>query len=424
MKGSSALAPVLSESARLVARVASGKSLADLLGAGPRAAVPQSRSALIDLTYGTLRRYGRVQAIVAALSQRQPDPEVEALLWCAIYALDSGRYAEYTVVDQAVRACGVLEKWPAKGFVNGVLRRYLRERAKLEDRLLAEPSFRYWYPRWWIEGLRAAHPRDWEAILASGNAHPPMCLRVNRRRTGVDEYSVRLDEAGISHRPAGRDGILVDHPVPVDRLPGFADGHVSVQDLGAQRARDCMELHAGQRVLDACSAPGGKAAHLLESTDVFLTALELDPLRMERLAANLDRLGLAADLRAGDATDPRPWWDGKAFDRILADVPCSASGAVRRHPDMKWLRRPGDLAAFAARQGAILDSLWRLLHGDGKLLYVTCSVFPQENEQVVEAFVARTAGAVLQPLADGLPAQWPPDAEHDGFFYSVIHKEP
>lgn len=415
-----ALAPALAEAARVVSRVAAGRSLADQLDAGDHST---TRAALLDLTHGTLRRFGRVQAVVRELSHRgKTDDLVEALLWCALYALESGRYASYTVVDQAVRACGLLEKWNAKGYVNAVLRGALRERSSLEARIAADPQARYQHPTWWIDALRHAYPETWEDTLAAGNTHPPMAVRVNQRRTSVEDYLARLGAAGITARALGACGLLLDRPVAVGELPGFDAGEVSVQDAGAQRAAVCLDLQHGQRVLDACAAPGGKAAHILETCDVELTALDTDARRMARLARNLERLSLRAELSQGDCTRLADWWRGEPFDRILADVPCSASGIARRRPDLKWLRRAQDLESFAARQAVILDALWQALRANGKLLYVTCSVFPQENDGVISAFVVRNAGARRLPLPDGGAAQWLPDAEHDGFFYALIEK--
>jgi 16S rRNA (cytosine967-C5)-methyltransferase len=424
MKAAGALAPALRDAARMVSRVAAGRSLAEEL---ERAAEDgtQSRAALIDLTHGTLRRYGRVQAIVAALSRHgAPDALVQGLLWCSLYALESGRYAEYTVVDQAVRACTLLERWTAKGYVNGVLRNFLRERTALEARIHSDEEARHQHPRWWIDNLRRAYPESWEAILAAGNAHPPMTLRVNARRIAADAYAQRLALAGLGAQAVGEAALLLERPVPVERLPGFAEGEVSVQDAGAQRAARLLDLAPGQRVLDACAAPGGKSAHILERADVALTALDADPVRCERMERNLRRLGLHAGVRSADCTQPQSWWDGVAYQRILADVPCTASGIARRHPDLKWLRRAGDAAAFAARQAAILDALWQLLAPGGKLLYVTCSVFPQENEEVVQAFIARALRARSLPLPDGEPQQWLPGPQQDGFYYALIQKEP
>jgi 16S rRNA (cytosine967-C5)-methyltransferase len=423
-----ALATALRDSAGIVARVAAGASLTAEFERFAEHDAETPRAALIDLTHGTLRRYGRVQGIVRQLSRREHgDAIVEALLWCSLYALESGRYADYTIVDQAVRACAGLERWSAKGYVNAVLRGFLRQRASLEARLRGDPQARYQHPRWWIEHLQAAYPEQWESVLAAGNSHPPMCLRVNRRRCGVVEYQAKLAAEGIAARMLGEHGLLVAQPVPVDRLPGFAAGEVSVQDAGAQRAAHCLELVAGQRVLDACAAPGGKAGHILELAEVELSALEADAARCARLQRNLERLGVRANVATADCTRLEDWWDGRPYHRVLADVPCSASGIVRRHPDIKWLRRASDLAAFAARQAAILDALWQVLGPDGKLLYATCSVFPQENDAVMDAFVARQrapgARAVRLPLADGAAAQGLPNAERDGFYYALVQKQ-
>jgi 16S rRNA (cytosine967-C5)-methyltransferase len=331
------------------------------------------------------------------------------------------------VVDQAVRACSALGRGSAKGYVNALLRSYLRQRASLESRIQADPEARYQHPRWWIELVRRAYPGQWNAVLEAGNTHPPMSLRVNRRRGSVEEYELRLRAADIAWQRLADGALLLERPVPVERLPGFAQGDVSVQDAGAQRAARNLELAAGQRVLDACAAPGGKASHVLEAAEVHLTALEADAERCVRLEHNLARLGLAAQVIRADCTQLREWWDGAPFDRVLADVPCSGSGVARRHPDIKWLRRSTDIAEFAARQGSIVDALWQVLRPDGKLLYATCSVFPQENEAVIEAFVARQraadARAVRVPLPDGAAPQGLPDAERDGFYYALIHKQ-
>jgi len=419
-----ALAAELVHAARVVAQVARGTSLTEEFDRVGAEIPPGSRAALIDLTHATLRRYGRVQAIVEALSRRgAPDPLVQALLWCALYALESGRYGEHTVVDQAVRACGLLERWPAKGYVNALLRGFLRERAGIEARLERDPVAKHQHPDWWIELVRAAFPQQWVAVLDAGNSHPPMCLRVNRRRAGAAAYANELAEQGIRTHSCGAEALLLERALPVDRLPGFQEGRVSVQDLGAQRAAHLLDLQAGQRVLDACAAPGGKSAHMLELADVALTALDIDERRGARIASNLERLGLRAKISIGDASSPQPWWDGFEYNRILADVPCSASGVARRHPDVKWLRRASDIAPFSQRQRAIVAALWRLLAPGGKLLYVTCSVFPQENEELVASFTAAEPAARRLALPDGSSAQWLPDGQHDGFFYALIEKQ-
>ena len=418
------LAEALAAAAALVARVAGGRSLTAELAGATDGSATASRAALADLCFGTLRRYGRSQAIVAALSRRAAttDALVEALLWCALFALESGRYADYTVVDQAARACIAMGRAGAKGYVNALLRAYLRSRTALAARLAADPVAHYQHPGWWIERVRAAYPGDWEQILAAGNLHPPMCLRVNLRRATAADYAARLAAAGIATRQVGPAALLLDKPMPVEGLPGFAAGLVSVQDAGAQRAPGLLELRNGQRVLDACAAPGGKAAHILESADVALTALEVDADRSADVARNLARLGLAARLQTADCAELAAWWDGVPFERVIADVPCSASGIARRHPDIKWLRRASDLGAFAARQARILDALWRTLAPGGKLLYVTCSVFPEENDAVIDAFAGRTPGARRAGLPGGAAAQLLPGPDHDGFFFALLEK--
>lgn len=418
-----ALANVLHAAARIVARVAEGKSLSAEMERAADEGFAAPRAALIDVTHATLRRYGRSQAIVRSLSrQSRGDPLVEALLWCALYVLDSDRHAQYTVVDQAVCACGLLEKWPAKGFVNALLRRYLRERKLVDARLQHDPQARYQHPAWWIAALREAYPADWARVLEAGNAHPPMCLRVNRRRAEPQEMLERLAAAGLAAERVGPCGLLLARPVPVDRLPGFAQGALSVQDAGAQRAVEFLDLQPGLRVLDACAAPGGKSAHILEAADVALTALDVDGARCKRIEQNFERLGLTGQVINADCRAASSWWDGRDFDRILADVPCSASGVVRRHPDIKWIRRRDDIPALAKRQVQILKALWRVLARGGKLLYVTCSVFPQENDAVIELFVRDIPDAQRLALPADSPAQTLPDSRHDGFFFALLAK--
>ncbi|HSH07401.1 MAG TPA: 16S rRNA (cytosine(967)-C(5))-methyltransferase RsmB [Burkholderiales bacterium] len=417
------VADVLQGASRIIARVAAGKSLSAEIARAAEEGFAAPRAALIDVTHGTLRRYGRSQAIVRALSrQGRSEALVEALLWSALYLLESGRHAPYTVVDQAVRACALLEKWPAKGFVNALLRRFLRERKLLEARLLQDPEARHQHPAWWIEALRDAYPADWAQLLEAGNLHPPMCLRVNRRRATPQAMLETLAAEGLAAERIGPVGILLARPVPVERLPGFMEGALSVQDAGAQRAVEYLDLKPELRVLDACAAPGGKSAHILETADVDLAALDIDALRCARIEQNFRRLGLTGRVTNADCQAPATWWDGRYFDRVLADVPCSGSGVVRRHPDIKWIRREEDITALAQRQGQILDALWRVLAPGGKLLYVTCSVFPQENDAVIELFLRRQPDAERLPLPAGSPAQCLPDARQDGFFFALVEK--
>ncbi|HJV93985.1 MAG TPA: 16S rRNA (cytosine(967)-C(5))-methyltransferase RsmB, partial [Azonexus sp.] len=325
--------------------------------------------------------------------------------------------AEHTVVDQAVVAAGELAEGRFRGLVNGVLRNFLRQRDTLSAALADDAVARAQHPDWWLAHLQAAYPEDWPAIVAAGNEPPPMALRVNLRRCSRDAYQARLAAAGIPATPVGEAGLALAKPLPVERLPDFAEGLVSVQDPGAQLAAIRLDPAAGSRVLDACAAPGGKTAHLLERADLDLLALDLKPSRCRRVTENLDRLGLTAEVRSADCAKLNTWWDGRPFDAVLADVPCTASGVVRRNPDTKWLRREVDIASFAATQSRILDALWQVVRPGGKLLYVTCSVFPAENGEQIDAFLAR------QPLARRRhQEQLLPTAEHDGFFYCLLEK--
>ena len=273
-----------------------------------------------------------------------------------------------------------------------------------------------------LDAVRSAYPDAWQGILEAANQHPPMTLRINHRHGNAAAYVARLAAAGIAARALDDTAVLLDKPQPVDALPGFADGHASVQDWGAQRAAGLLDAKPGMRVLDACAAPGGKTAHLLETVDLELTALELDPRRALRIEDNLRRLQLKATVKVADCVDTANWWDGRPYDRILADVPCSASGVARRHPDIKWLRRAADIGAFATSQQRILDALWRTLAPGGKILYCTCSIFPQENGAQVAAFVGRHTDAVRVDIDEQPELQLTPDPEQDGFYYALLQK--
>jgi 16S rRNA (cytosine967-C5)-methyltransferase len=382
---------------------------------------------LQDLSYGTLRHYAALRAVLDALLQKPlQDEKIRCLLLVALYQLVHTHAQPHAVVDHAVRVTvQALRKTSAKGLVNAILRNFLRQReALLSSTASVSEEARLGHPQWWIDKLREQHPLAWEEILACGNQHPPMTLRVNRRLGDVEAYLAQLTRAGIAAHGLSRSAILLDQPVAVGRLPGFADGLVSVQDGGAQLAAELLDVADGMRVLDACAAPGGKTLHLLELADLDLTALDHDAKRLRKVEQNLGRLGLRAQCVVGDAASPRTWWDGKPFQRILADVPCSASGVVRRHPDIKWLRRESDIAQFAAQQAIILDALWLCLEQGGKLLYVTCSVFAEENQQQIAAFLARHANARLLPLPGHADRdlQLLPNQEHDGFYYALLAK--
>jgi len=397
---------------------------------------PASRPAVQDIAYGAVRDLGRCLALARALNAREPAPALAALQAAALATLLApARRHEAVVVDQAVAAAR-LDASTAAGapFLNATLRRFLRERDALVDAAGRDPQARWNAPRWWIDALRADHPRHWQAILQAGNAPPPMTLRVNPRRIAVDDYLARLVADGLPARRIGPQAIRLDQPCDVARLPGFADGLVSVQDLAAQLAGPLLDVRAGDRVLDACAAPGGKTCQLLELADCALTALDADEARLARVRDNLARLGLAARVTRGDARTPAAWWDGVPFQRILLDAPCSGSGIVRRHPDIRWLRRRSDLATLSRRQFEMLSALWPLLEPGGKFLYATCSVFRAEGEQVVERFRAGVADAerlpasvrwhgddLDEPLAQLLP-QAGETRDHDGFFYALIRK--
>lgn len=422
MPQSPRLAHTLAAASRVIARVLAGTSLTSALA--PDDGAPGAlRPAVQDLCYGTLRDYGASDLILEALARKPiPDRGVRALLLCALHELRHERRAPHVVVDEAVTACAQLGRAAARGLVNALLRNYLRRREALEAEGLRADAGRYGYPQWWIMRVQRAYPRAWQAVLAAGNLHPPMTLRVNRRKIGVDAYLAKLGVAGIAAARLGDWALRLETPRRVDALPGFALGEVSVQDAGAQLAAPLMDLRDGMRVLDACAAPGGKTGHILELADVDLLAIDRDAGRLQRIEANLERLGLRADVRVADAREPGQWWDGRRFDRVLLDAPCSASGVVRRHPDLKWLARATDLAGFAREQSRLLEAMWRVLAPDGKLLYATCSVFPEENSGVTEAFAARHTDARRLPVPDLDLGQLLPDAEHDGFFYALVEK--
>lgn len=423
---------VLRVASAIVGRVLSGRSLdAELLEAKNRGGElsPHQHAAIQDSCFGTLRHLGRIDAMLDALLEKPlTDARLRDLLRVAVYQLEYTRAAPHAIVDNAVRCCAQSGLASAKGLTNAVLRNLQRRHAALEAHASRSDVARYSYPQWWIDKLRAQYPGQYEAILEAGNRHPPLTLRVNVRRISRDAYLERLSEAGIRARVACETGVLLDVPRPVDQIPGFGEGWISVQDAAAQQAAILLDAASGARVLDACAAPGGKAAHILERADVQLFAVDCDRSRLGRVAANLSRLGLSAELVCGDAGRPEDWWDGAPFDAILADVPCSASGVVRRHPDIKWLRRPGDIPSFAQRQAQLLEALWRLLRKDGKLLYATCSVFQEENSFQIEQFLERHPDARRStPPGSDQSAQQPagqilPDQDHDGFFYALLQK--
>lgn len=434
----------------------------------PLCSDPSVRGAIQDIAYRTLRALGRADTLLTLLAHKEPLPHLANLLVCALALLteenETQAYTPFTVVDQAVKAAAARSDTAfAKGFVNGVLRNFLREPARYLHAALKEPVARWNYPLWWIEAMQAAWPEAWSDILQAANTQAPLILRVNARLTNVKDYLQRLQDAGIQacavaqntqpQSPCHAQAVLIFQALPIDKLPGFSEGLFSVQDAGAQYAAALLDVKPAMRVLDACAAPGGKTTHLAELADLTLLALDTDAQRLELVRENLQRLGLShAQVKLGDAGKPHTWWDKQPFDRILADVPCSGSGIVRRHPDIRWLKRPTDIPALITQQRRILSALWPLLKKGGRLLYVTCSIFPEEGEQQAQWFCTHSPdvmrleapGQLLPHSCDlsmyrqrssvsGEPFQntynrpansaLPPLCDHDGFFYALFEKQ-
>ena len=435
-----------------VSDVLSGRNLTlalpDALSSYP-SATQQQRGAAADLSYGTLRFYGEVNAYLEKLLEKPlSNAHITALLLVAIYQLLHDKADDFTVVNQAVKAAADAKPRWAKGLVNGVLRNFLRQKEDLKNKLKKDEVAIYSYPQWWINKLKtqypevsnqkndmptSQHPWGFQAILETGNCHPPMTLRVNVQKSSAEEYCQLLARQNIEATHLGGQAVMLSKPIPVEQIVGFNDGVVSVQDYGAQLAAGLLDLKKGHRVLDACAAPGGKSGHILEVANVHLIALDNDETRLNRVENNLARLSLSAQLIVADAAKFK---DERTYDRILADVPCTASGIVRRHVDIKWLRRETDIAKFCAQQAAILANLWQLLAKGGKLLYVTCSIFNEENQQQIDNFLQKNSDATQLPLLltnnfdkniqilNGQPSsvQLIPCAQHDGLFYALLQK--
>jgi 16S rRNA (cytosine967-C5)-methyltransferase len=396
------------------------------------------------LAFHALRWLGRAEALRQQLAKRPPPPEADALL-CVALALCCTQegdtpYTAHTLVDQAVEAAKRSEATRHQAsFINGCLRRFLREQPELMALSDKSPQAVWNHPQWWIDRVRKDHPGQWQAILQANNSQAPLILRINARKTTQADYLHALALAGVSADPVGEHGVILASARPVASLPGFAQGHFSVQDAAAQLAAPLLleglaasrEGNVRLNILDACAAPGGKTAHLLELADADVTALDIDARRCERIAQNLQRLGLQARTLVGDAGRPADWWDGRLYDGILLDAPCTASGIVRRHPDVRWLRRPTDIAQLAGIQAHLLATLWPLLKPGGRLVYCTCSVFKAEGEQQVNLFAARHTDAIVMPSPGHLLPQGRvelgslPDnglREHDGFYYARLEK--
>jgi 16S rRNA (cytosine967-C5)-methyltransferase len=432
-----AAARVLADSATALAAVAYAGRSADaalLCEATPAAQRPAIRA----ITLGSLRWYWRLDAIASTLiAGKALAPALRALMLVGLHQLEYSRNAPELTVSSAVDAARLLGQPHATGLINALLRRFLRERNALLARSLREPAAASAHPAWMLQALRAAWPDHWPQIIDANNAHPPMSLRVDLSRATRECCQARFAERGLSAQapPWLPTALVLDKPTAVSELPGFGDGWVSVQDAGAQLACALLAVRPGERVLDACAAPGGKTGALLEAVDgeLSLTAVDIDGSRVRRIADNLKRLRRQAQLVTADLCDDLAWWSGEGFDRILVDAPCSATGVIRRHPDIKLLRRPEDVAALARSQHRILEQCLTLLKPGGRLLYSTCSVLPAENERIVEAVLAANPKVQALPLPAGVAL--PPDvlqrsiglqllpgnaAQTDGFYYACL----
>lgn len=429
-KSAAPLASTLTHTARILAQVLQeGQSLNEALARTTGLPLVQ-KAAVQDLAFHTLRHLALAQALLKALVNRPLTPDVQHLLTIALALLaaqgssEGLKYPPHTLTDEAVRASLTCENGErVKGLVNGVLRTFLRERELRINAALSHPVARWNAPQWWIDNAKAAWPDQWQAILGAARMQPPLTLRTNVRVNSRAELIDRFVHEGHPCRPLGaHEAVVLEKPRPIAQLPGFAQGAFSVQDEGAQRAARLLGVAAGMHVLDACAAPGGKTAHILERTDCLVTAIDNDAQRLERVTENLERLQLSAKILHADAVRTRDWWDGQLFDRILLDAPCTASGIVRRHPDIVWLREASDTQRLVKVQRALLQALWPLLKPGGKLLYATCSVWPSEGLEQIEAFLQRNTDAVaLSAAIELLPIASEQD-NHDGFFYATITK--
>lgn len=416
--------------ARVVARVMLGHSLDDCY-AGLPPDLPDLPF-MKALVYGVIRDHRLLSALLDRLLDKplSPDPLLHALLLCGLYQLRSMDVADHAALNETVSAVEELNFAPARGLVNAVLRRYQREGKALDAQLPDDPALRSSHPDWLAGKFEADWPHDWQRLLAANNRQGPMTLRINRREISRDTWLQRAREIGIGVQPLDDcpDAVMLDEARPVAKIPGFNSGHASVQDASAQLAADLMDLRYGQRVLDACAAPGGKTAHMLERQALELTALDSDSRRLLRVDENLRRLKLKAQLVAGDAGTPAKWWDRKLYDRILIDAPCSGTGVIRRHPDIKWLRRKTDIPQLQLQQLRLLKALWPLLAPGGRLVYATCSTLRAEGDEIMGRFLALSD----DQQATKIEADWGEATEfgrrimpgdmHDGFYYAVLDK--
>jgi 16S rRNA (cytosine967-C5)-methyltransferase len=425
-----------SQAAIIIESVFNGRSLTDCLDAALKNIPdPRDRAWVQAACYGVCRFYPRLDVMLSHLLDKPmqaKDSDVHALLMVGLYQLTDMRVPTHAAVSETVNATEKLKKPWARGLVNAILRSYLRRQEEINQMIASDSEAEYAHPKWWIAAIKKAWPNDWQAILQANNQHPSFSLRVNATCLSRDAYLEKLRQAEIAAHilPETSDGIMLETPIHAEQLPGFAEGEVSVQDGAAQLACDLLILQPGLHVLDACAAPGGKLTHLLErEADLSVVAVEKDVVRMQSIQDNLHRLKLSATCICADAADIDEWWDEKLFDRILLDAPCSASGVVRRHPDIKILREPEDRLAFAAEQRHLLDALWQVLKPGGLLVYATCSIFPEENVDVMKAFLKDHADAKEEVIH----ASWghgcevgrqilPGEHQMDGFYYARVKK--
>lgn len=429
--------PRLAAARALTAVLAGKASLASSLPTQLERVEPRDKGLVQELAFGAARWQPRLSALALALLSkpfRKADQDVEALLLIGLYQLLYTRIPAHAAIAETVGCATALKKPWAKGLLNAVLRRAQREAETLLPTLEKDPVVLTAHPRWLQKSLKAFWPDDWLAICEANNSHPPFTLRVNQQQSSRETYLAQLAECAIAAQatPFSKDGITLAAPCDVMALPGFSDGAVSVQDEAAQLAAQLLMLEPEQRVLDACCAPGGKTCHILESQPQLqeVVAIDLEPQRLERVKENLARLKLHATLLAGDARAVDQWWDGKAFQRILLDAPCSATGVIRRHPDIKLTRQADDITALAQLQGELLDALWPTLAENGILLYATCSTLPTENTEVVAAFLQRTSDAQELPFSAEFGKKQPHGQQllaqvggHDGFYYARLIKQ-
>ncbi len=412
-----------------LAAVARGRALDDALRLGASGLAAAERAAAQSIAYGAVRRLNLLDALATSLLKR-PNPKIDFIIRAALSELLDHPARAHTVVDQSVAALEGSKHHALRGVVNGVLRTFLREKSARLERANRSEAIRHALPQWWLDRLRQDWPERWQSIVEAGNQPPAMTLRVNRRRASVASCQQQLRAAGIACEQTGPDALTLARPQPLASLPGYAAGELSAQDAGAQWAAHLLDVNPGMRVLDACAAPGGKAAHILEQCECNLLALDKDAERLRPTLANFERLGLSASIQAADAAVLDSWWNGTPFDRILLDAPCTASGVIARHPDGKWLKRPADMENLARLQRTLLDALWRVLRPGGKLLYATCSVFQTENVRQIETFVKSHADASSMALVFDqrfAPAhvngQLFPDAQQGGFYYALLAKD-